>query len=488
MPPKSNQQRATTPEAAEGNINPVLKNTPIKAGRNSDYHTDLTKAILEHIQRNIFHSKATTLEPDFCKIFLDKAPQLNISKKENLEGSLGVTIADLVFQISSSCMEKDMYQRIMHLLSGLTLLVEIDDDDWCLSLPKDHLCQAIEISTCTPQAADDHPGHISIGSIAAMQEDICQFVQSKEEPKEELKKKPLFTTQWDSLGYVGEAKAGGYSPEGQVVVVKLVWRQSGGRLNEAEVSERVHKNGLVAGIVTLLGDHNDSPHLYELLPNEAESDATYIRQMLLYDMIGESLSSCGSIKTFLIAMFDLVEILRFINTKRHLLHRDVSWSNILLNPHQISGTHKPHAEEQPESFAKFINPSYKDTFQHHHVNGIMTQHLGTVTLLDLELAAELDPTKVARVGVDTMDTPMFIAMDRLYYRDMPNFYPWFFSQHEQFFAEAPETSSEPDFWIRFWKEAAETMVLPSIPTSPPPQELPLHDVKPVFWVIVLFFI
>ena len=31
----------------------------------------------------------------------------------------------------------------------------------------------------------------------------------------------------------------------------------------------------------------------------------------------------------------------------------------------------------------------------------MTQHLGTVALLDLELAADLDPTEEARDGVDT---------------------------------------------------------------------------------------
>ena len=78
----------------------------------------------------------------------------------------------------------------------------------------------------------------------------------------------------------------------------------------------------------------------------------------------------------------------------------MSWSNIILNPSQISRTRKPSAKRQPESFAKFSNPSYGDRFQDHVVNGVMTQHLGTVALLDLELAADLDPTEGARDGVN----------------------------------------------------------------------------------------
>ena len=40
--------------------------------------------------------------------------------------------------------------------------------------------------------------------------------------------------------------------------------------------EHVHNDGSVAGVVSLLGDHNDTLDLYELLPNEMESNTTYI--------------------------------------------------------------------------------------------------------------------------------------------------------------------------------------------------------------------
>ena len=73
---------------------------------------------------------------------------------------------------------------------------------------------------------------------------------------------------------------------------------------------------------TLLGEQDNSPLVYELLPGEMKSDMTYCQHILIYDMIGESLGSCGSVKTFLIAMFVLVEvILPFLSFETsYLLH------------------------------------------------------------------------------------------------------------------------------------------------------------------------
>jgi hypothetical protein len=112
-------------------------------------------------------------------------------------------------------------------------------------------------------------------------------------------------------------------------------------------------------------------------------------------------------------------------------------SNILLNPRRISVTHTPLAKEQPESFAKFMDPLNPSQNCGANGVGVMTQqHLGTVAFLDLEPAAELESKGGARDhdGVDTMvslfsvdfnfsinfvclwGTPMFTTMDRLHYR------------------------------------------------------------------------
>jgi hypothetical protein len=96
-----------------------------------------------------------------------------------------------------------------------------------------------------------------------------------------------------------------------------------------------------------------------------------------------------------------------------MLHRDVSWSNIILNPRRISGTPKTLAKEQPASFAEFMDPSNRVTIQSSVVNGVLTQRLGTAALLDLELAVELDPTEGARDDVDT--TVSLFNVDSAYF-------------------------------------------------------------------------
>ena len=424
MPQKSSEPpEATQLKAGDS----ALNNTPLKPGRNANYSLDLGQALTSHIQQNIFDTNQITLETAFHDIFLGKAPLLHPHQRRDLETSLGFTFDGLKSEISNATLEKAMYKPIARLLSALTLLVAVDDEHWCLSLPKDHLWITAVIATHTPLAETEHPGHkCDLGSFPAMKDAIRQFIKYGDNP--------LFVPSWSSMGHIVEAKlrslptkdsetsfkekaqaisymwscsrnqvnrsgflgfyaccnglqfiwygvskvrispnykwndlqalfsfvyalhqrenmledtqlllhfnqnrlvssvlpwhskdyklttfsmddgwrrkqfiGGGYSPDGEVVVVKLVWRQSSYRLKEAEVCERIHNDGTVAGVVCLLGDHNDSPRLYELLPNETESDTTYIQQILLYDTIGESLSSCGSIKSFLIAIFDLVE-------------------------------------------------------------------------------------------------------------------------------------------------------------------------------------
>ena len=91
-----------------------------------------------------------------------------------METSLGFTFHDLESEIMNTTLEEAMHTPIACLLSALTLLVKVDDNDQCLSLPKDHLWMAIVISTYTPWAEIEHPRHKSdIGSIPAMQDAVC---------------------------------------------------------------------------------------------------------------------------------------------------------------------------------------------------------------------------------------------------------------------------------------------------------------------------
>ena len=523
--------------------NPLLNDTLVCPGQNASHCLDITDAFNSHIRQQIFDMNGITMEPNFSATFFSYAPPLDFAAIFALEASLGFTFHGLASEIRDATSEKAMYQPIARLFSALALLVKVNENDRCLSLPQDRLWMTVEIATRAPQAAsDNHPSHISdLGSVAATVETIRNFIKSG--------KNPLSTHDWGTMGHTGEVKlrnlpekdshttlrdktqvisyacscsrnqanrsgffafyagcngvqfiwygvskvkisplcswnnivqlfsfvyalhrrenmledtrlrlrcapmnrlvpsvlawqgtdyhlfllsmdggwtrkrfiAGGYSQDGGVAVVKLVWGQIGRRLKESRSCEDIHKDGLIAGIVTLLGEQDDSPLVSELLPGETESDTTYVRHMLVYDTIGDSLCSCGSVKTFLIAMFDLVEgtiylhschltlanhcfifwlVLRFLHVKKRMLHGDVSWTNILLNPRRIGGTYKPLAMEQPKSYAYFIDSSHQNISQYNYVDHVTIQRLGTVALLDLELAIKLDPTEGAKEVVD----------------------------------------------------------------------------------------
>ncbi|KAF8513678.1 hypothetical protein JB92DRAFT_2830284 [Gautieria morchelliformis] len=206
--------------------------------------------------------------------------------QHNTASTSGLKLGELGLEVHDLALE--MCELGHGLVVNTNLRVKGDDIFAILTYLSIYLFQkviygrpAVEIATSVRQAAAKHPGHMSdIGAIATTRDDMTEFV--KIPPKTE--KAPLFT--WDSMGYVGEAKcrslpkvdnkstliekckqfpiyghaqetkwqlemqpiySQGYSPEGQVVVVKLVWRQSGHRLNKAEVCKHVPKNGLVAG-------------------------------------------------------------------------------------------------------------------------------------------------------------------------------------------------------------------------------------------------
>lgn len=93
-------------------------------------------------------------------------------------------------------------------------------------------------------------------------------------------------------------------------------------------------------------------------------------------------------------------VLRFLNFEKHLLHRDISWANIILDPRRVGHKYKSMAEKQPKTFGDFTDPGSCSTrFEEYEIEGMSIQPLGTVALLDLELAARLDPTENARKDV-----------------------------------------------------------------------------------------
>ena len=180
---------------------PVVSNTPARLRRNTDYSPGTAVALMAHIKWHVFDENLIAIEPRFTKIFLNKAPPLDRVQAMDLETSLGFTFKELVAQISNASAEKDMYPPIARLFSALTLLVNVDQDDWCLSLPPDKLWMTIKISTCAPLAAsNDHPSNMSdLGSVPAMEDSIREFVKSAKRPSS-------FILDWGSMCSTSEAR------------------------------------------------------------------------------------------------------------------------------------------------------------------------------------------------------------------------------------------------------------------------------------------
>ncbi|KAF8477881.1 hypothetical protein JB92DRAFT_3049550 [Gautieria morchelliformis] len=59
--------------------------------------------------------------------------------------------------------------------------------------------------------------------------------------------------------------------------------------------------------------------------------------MLHLTTTGESLSKCKDVLQFLKAMYDLTEVHRILVEKKGILHRDISWANILINHKHFEG-------------------------------------------------------------------------------------------------------------------------------------------------------
>lgn len=84
-------------------------------------------------------------------------------------------------------------------------------------------------------------------------------------------------------------------------------------------------------------------------------NGTRERTLVVLDTIAHSLSACGTVLHFLEVMYDLLEgacaylriisgiahkifpVLSYLVTERRVLHRDISWGNILINPRHMSG-------------------------------------------------------------------------------------------------------------------------------------------------------
>ncbi|KAF9477173.1 hypothetical protein BDN70DRAFT_995121 [Pholiota conissans] len=109
-----------------------------------------------------------------------------------------------------------------------------------------------------------------------------------------------------------------------ILVIKDQYRRRGPRFTEREVIEQIHHEGEVPGIIRIV-------HAEEVARDDGSSvvsDQRYKTRLCMMDY-GLSIMELETPKEVLMAIYDLLEVTRFIYFKHHVLHRDISQGNVL---------------------------------------------------------------------------------------------------------------------------------------------------------------
>ncbi|KAL5522464.1 hypothetical protein ACEPAG_8480 [Sanghuangporus baumii] len=112
-------------------------------------------------------------------------------------------------------------------------------------------------------------------------------------------------------------------------IFKYSWYSSEEEWREFELLKRLSD---VPGVVHL--DERLSIDSIEMNESKVFEDDVNVRtrRLLVLKTIGHPLCACESVLEFLEVMYDLLEVLRYLVQEKNVLHRDVSWSNVLIRP------------------------------------------------------------------------------------------------------------------------------------------------------------
>ncbi|KAL5483534.1 hypothetical protein ACEPAI_8766 [Sanghuangporus weigelae] len=220
----------------------------------------------------------------------------------------------------------------------------------------------------------------------------------------------------------------------------------------------------------------------------------------------------SSVGEFLEAMYDLLEVLCYLVQERRILHRDVSWGNVLLTPKAGFGSEIPSAKQETHSAKSREEGGLSESTESqiksaegrgvHHTNRFIHDILGEdkarvrIALADFDHAADLeDPAEDLRTATGT---PMFMALDLIRPRNL-NFARGLVEPKARIIQETVavgyDRHSDPrekDIWDEFF--ASERLERPQWKVLTSDEEMTgsfrhgaMHDAESVFWIILLFF-
>ncbi|KAF8587755.1 hypothetical protein K439DRAFT_1544714 [Ramaria rubella] len=254
-------------------------------------------------------------------------------------------------------------------------------------------------------------------------------------------------------------------------IIKDMWRDDNWPCDEGSFLEKIHKDGPVPGVVRLAA-HGPVNNLVV-----GTSPDTRSKRRLIMASTGQRLSTCRSVLHFLKVMYDAIE--ESYAAHQHMvdqkvLHRDLSWYNILCYPaHHIGG--KPVARPCIAELLSEDNPE------------------SCCLITDFDNAADIEDESSVADLTQTKGTSMFIAVDMsgglaAHERIAPH------AINEATFCLEGDTresyinSYGTDTYDTFneFIHSLATGNIPEIEPSGPVIHKPFHDVESVYWNIVWF--
>ncbi|KAF8519935.1 hypothetical protein JB92DRAFT_3112012 [Gautieria morchelliformis] len=255
----------------------------------------------------------------------------------------------------------------------------------------------------------------------------------------------------------------------KVIVLKVYCRDVTRRFREEEILQEIHKDGYLPGVPRISKDASERPFQFP-----GHKDHTREACMVPLTTTGESLSKCKDVLQFLKAMYDLTEVHRVLVETKGILHRDISWANILINYQHFEG---------PDEID--LNIPFIDRILNQRVPKVQ------VLLTDFDNAMKIhgtghrhapDEAKLAEQRGIT-GTPAFIAEVLAHPSLSVELFP--FQRLETLNDTIPHPRTDRDSSDKqFFQQVATYKRLDDEHVS----HQAIHDAESIFWVIVFFMV
>ncbi|KAF8321829.1 hypothetical protein F5887DRAFT_1215369 [Amanita rubescens] len=266
-------------------------------------------------------------------------------------------------------------------------------------------------------------------------------------------------------------------------VIKHSWHDMRRRFDELDIFRKIYASSerklCTAGIVRIDLDESRILDMDET-PGQKTGESVN-RQSILIVMktLGKALSSCSSVMKFLKAMYDLVGINRMLVEEHQILHRDISWTNILIDA--------IHADEDSDNDDDLCNRPFIDVVL--GVEGKMEVH---ATLSDFDCASILgsDKERESGTGGEIAGTPIFMAKPLCLKpaRVLRTLGTHFKEACKGVFPEGVTGVNQRQDEVTAFLRVVDELGDKSDGARESVVHAPVHDAESIFWLIVLFFL